>query len=165
MLQLHLSDQQFYCQLRCNLYWMFESRYHMSILSIWFWSPPCQTELSRLLGIVLMALQYQYYVKYSNQAWIDGVELACRAQHSLVVPFWRPLDGSSIPPFGLGDKSPMITDQHTAGGSVSQLSQLTRLSPWLTLATKDITTSFWHYNKRFGFYVIKSWVYIISVTQ
>ena len=42
-------------------------------------------------------------------------------------------------PLQLGDKSPMITDQHTAGGSVSQLSQLTKLSPWLSLSTKDIT--------------------------
>ena len=52
-------------------------------------------------------------------------------------------------PFQLADKSPMITDQHTAGGSVSQLSQLAKLSPWLTLSTKDISTSFWHYNKWF----------------
>ena len=54
-------------------------------------------------------------------------------------------------PFQLADKSPMITDQHTAGGSVSQLSQLAKLSPWLTLSTKDIITSFWHYNKWFWF--------------
>ena len=40
----------------------------------------------------------------------------------------------------------MITDQYTAGGSVSQLSQLAKLSYWLTLSIKDITTSFWHYN-------------------
>ena len=50
-----------------------------------------------------------------------------------------------------GDKSPMIKDQHTAGGSVSQLSQLTKLSPWSTLSTKDITTSFWYYNEWFWF--------------
>ena len=62
-------------------------------------------------------------------------------------------------------KSPKITDQHTAGSSVSQLSQLAKLSPWLTLSTKDITTSFCHYNERFCFYLIKSWVYIISLTQ
>ena len=54
-------------------------------------------------------------------------------------------------PFQLADKSPMITDQHTAGGSVSHLNQLTKLSPWLTLSTKDITTSFWHHNKLFCF--------------
>ena len=52
-------------------------------------------------------------------------------------------------PFRLADKSPMITEQHTAGGSVSQLSQLAKLSPWLTLSTKDITTSLWYYNKWF----------------
>ena len=51
----------------------------------------------------------------------------------------------------LEGKSPMITDWHTAGSSVSQLSQWTRLSPWLTLSTKDINTSFWHYNKWFWF--------------
>ena len=33
-------------------------------------------------------------------------------------------------PFQLGDKPPIITDQLTAGGSVSQLSQLAKLSPW-----------------------------------
>ena len=49
-------------------------------------------------------------------------------------------------PFRLADKSPMIKDQHTAGSSVRQLSQLTKLSPWLTLCTKDITTSFWYYH-------------------
>ena len=48
----------------------------------------------------------------------------------------------------------MITDQHTAGGSVSQLSQLAKLSPWLTLSTKDITTSFWHYNK--GYWLLSN---------
>ena len=53
--------------------------------------------------------------------------------------------------FQLADKSPMITYQHSAGGSVSQLSQLAKLSPWLTLSTKAITTSFWHYNERFCF--------------
>ena len=47
-------------------------------------------------------------------------------------------------PFQLGDKSHMITDQQTAGGSVSQLSQLAKLSPGLTLSTKYITASFWH---------------------
>ena len=69
------------------------------------------------------------------------------------------LPGSVLKAFGrarfsllqLADKSPMITDQHTAGGSVSQLSQLAKLSPWLTLSTKDITTSFWHYKKWFCF--------------
>ena len=68
-------------------------------------------------------------------------------------------------PFQLGDKSPKITDQHTAGGSVSPLSQLAKLSPWLTLSTKDITTSFWHSINDFVFYLIKSQVYIISLTQ
>ena len=45
-------------------------------------------------------------------------------------------------PFGPGDKFPMITDHHTAGGSVNQLSQLTKLSPSLTFSTKYITISF-----------------------
>ena len=64
------------------------------------------------------------------------VEYTCLAQNSLVVPFWRPLDGSSKPSFGPGDKSLLMTDQHTALGSLSQLSQLTKLSPWLTLFKK-----------------------------
>ena len=68
-------------------------------------------------------------------------------------------------PFQLGDKSPKITDQYTAGGSVNQLSQLAKLSSWLTDSTKDITISFWYYNKWFCFYLIKSWVYIVSLTQ
>ena len=77
--------------------------------------------------------------------------LPCLAQDSLVVPLWRPLDRLRNPLFRPGEKSPMITDQHTAGSSVSQLRQLTKLSPWLTLSTKDITTSFWHYDKWFCF--------------
>ena len=51
--------------------------------------------------------------------------------------------------FQTGDKSPMIIEQHIAGGSVSQLKQLTKLSPWLTRFVKDITISCWHYNKWF----------------
>ena len=54
-------------------------------------------------------------------------------------------------PFQLTDKSPMITDQHTAGGSVSQLSQLAKLSPWSTLSAKYITASFRLYDKLFCF--------------
>ena len=63
-------------------------------------------------------------------------------------PVLKASGGVQYSPVGLGDKSPMITGQHTAGGSVSQL---TKLLPWLTLSTKEITTSFWHYNKWFWF--------------
>ena len=56
----------------------------------------------------------------------------CLAQPSLVVPFWR-----QVPP--------MITDWHTAGGSVSQLSRWTKLWPWWTLPTKG---AFWHHDKQ-----------------
>ena len=66
-------------------------------------------------------------------------------------PILKASRGVQNTPFRLGDKAPMIIDQHTAGGSVNQLSQLSKLSPWLTLSTKDITTSFWHYNKWFWF--------------
>ena len=59
-------------------------------------------------------------------------------------------------PFQLADKSPMITDQHTAGGSISQLSQLAKLSPWLTLSTKGITSLFCHYKKWFCFFLCHS---------
>ena len=66
-------------------------------------------------------------------------------------PVLKAFGRAQFSPLQLADKSPMITDQHTAGGSVSQLSQLAKLSPWLTLSTKDITTSFWHYKIRFCF--------------
>ena len=87
--------------------------------------------------------------------------LMCIAQ--LGGPVLRASERVQYIPFQLGDKSPMITGQHTAGGSASQLRQLTKLSPWLTLY-KNITLSFWHYKKYFGFYLTKSWVYIISLT-
>ena len=77
--------------------------------------------------------------------------MLCTAQ--LGGPILRAFGRVQKTPFQLVDKSPMITDQHTAGGSVSQLSQLAKLSPWLTLSTKDITTSFWHYNKLFCFFI------------
>ena len=68
----------------------------------------------------------------------------------------------SVYPLWPGDTFPMITDQHTAGGSVSQLSQLTKLSrfPQKTLLHhSDITRN------DFGFHLIKSWVNIISPIQ
>ena len=76
-------------------------------------------------------------------------DMLCTAQ--LGGPVLKASGRVQFSPFQLADKSPMITDQHTAGGSVSQLSQLTKLSPWLALSTKDIATSFWHYNKWFWF--------------
>ena len=75
--------------------------------------------------------------------------MLCTAQ--LPGPVLKAFEWVQISPFQMADKSPMITDQLTAGGSVSQLSQLAKLSPWLTLSTKDITTSFWHYKKLFCF--------------
>ena len=80
---------------------------------------------------------------------IINVHMLCTAQ--LGGPVLKALGRVQKTPFQLADKSPMITDQHTAGGSVSQLSQLAKLSPWITLSIKDITTSFWHYNKLFCF--------------
>ena len=73
------------------------------------------------------------------------ITMLCTAQ--LPGPVLKAFGRAQFSPFQLADKSPMITDQHTAGGSVSQLSQLAKLSPSLTLSTKDITTSFWHYKK------------------
>ena len=75
--------------------------------------------------------------------------MLCTAQ--LPGPVLKAFGWVQISPFQMADKSPMITDQLTAGGSVSQLSQLAKLSPWLTLSTKDITASFWHYKKIFCF--------------
>ena len=73
--------------------------------------------------------------------------MPCTAQlvGSVLKTSWR----VQYTPFGPGDKSPIITDQHRAGGSVSQLSQLTKLWPWLTLSTNDIAVSFWHDSKWF----------------
>ena len=82
-------------------------------------------------------------------AWFISNAMLCTAQ--LGGPVLKAFGRVQYTPFQLADKSPMITDQHTAGGSVSQLSQLAKLSPWLTLSTKDITASFWHYNKWFCF--------------
>ena len=78
-----------------------------------------------------------------------AVHMLCTAQ--LGGPVLKAFRRVQNTPLQLADKSPMITDQHTAGGSVSQLSQLAKLSSWLTFSTKDITTSFWHYNKWFCF--------------
>ena len=75
--------------------------------------------------------------------------MLCTAQ--LGGPVLKAFGRVQFSPFQLADKSPLITGQHTAGGPVSQLSQLAKLSPWLTLSTKDITTSFWHYNEWFWF--------------
>ena len=79
---------------------------------------------------------------FSNQAcdWL-----------SISGPILKAFGRVQYTPFQLADKSPMIADQHTEMGSVSQLSQLANISHWLTLSTKDITTSFWHYNKLFWF--------------
>ena len=71
--------------------------------------------------------------------------MLCTAQ--LGGPVLKPSGRVQYTPVQLGDKSPMITDQHTTGGSVSQLNQLAKLSPWLTISAKDITASFWYYNK------------------
>ena len=79
------------------------------------------------------------------------VQVACCAQHSFLDPFWRPLEGSSFPLFSWLISPPWSQTSTQQEGSVSQLSQLTKLSHWLTLSTKDITTSFWHYKKWFCF--------------
>ena len=82
--------------------------------------------------------------------WGCLVVMLCTAQ--LPGPVLKAFGWVQFSPLQLADKSPMITDQHTAGGSVSQLSQLAKLSHWLTLSTKYITTSFWHYIKSFCFW-------------
>ena len=101
--------------------------------------------------IVMMGLCRPNEEKFISY-WKGGLNLShmpCTAQ--LGGPVLKASGQVQYTPFGPGDKSPKITDQHTAGGSVSQLSQLTKLSPWLTLSTKDITTSFWYYNTWFWF--------------
>ena len=91
------------------------------------------------------------YTNVNLLAWMlwNPCYMLCTAQ--LPGPVLKAFGWVQISPFQMADKSPMITDQLTAGGSVSQLSQLAKLSPWLTLSTKDITTSFWHYKKLFCF--------------
>ena len=89
--------------------------------------------------------------------------MLCTAQ--LGGPILKAFGRVQYTPFQLAVKSPMITDQHKAGGSVSQLSQLAKLSPWLTLSTKDIATSFWHCNKLFWFLSNQSMSSIISLIQ
>ena len=87
--------------------------------------------------------QLNFSLRCDHQVW----PWPCTGQ--LGGPFMKTFGRVQKSPFGPHDNSTMITEQHTTGGSVSQLSQLTQLSPWLTLSTKDITTSFWHYNKWF----------------
>ena len=81
--------------------------------------------------------------------WNLTDDMLCTAQ--LPGPVLKAFEWVQISPFQMAYKPPMITDHLTAGGSVSQLSQLAKLSPWLTLSTKYITTSFWHYKKLFCF--------------
>ena len=90
--------------------------------------------------------------------WLSVASYVIRMRYHLhavhSTAWWTRFEGlwkGPVSPFQLADKSPMITDQHTAGDSASQISQLNKLSPWLTLSTQDITTSFWHYNKWFCF--------------
>ena len=90
----------------------------------------------------------EYFLSFPFGTYIH-IYMLCTAQFD--GPVLKAPGRVQYTPFQLGDKTPMITDQHRAGGSVSQLSQLTKLSPWLSLSTKDITTSFWHYKKWFWF--------------
>ena len=76
----------------------------------------------------------------------DGLVLNMLCTAQLGGPVLMAFGRVQYTPFQLGYKSPMITDQHTAGGSVCQLSQLAKLSPWLTPSKKYITTSLWHNN-------------------
>ena len=93
-------------------------------------------------------LHIQYTLKCSS---VSVINLYMLYTAQVGGPVLKAFGRVQYTPFQLADKSTMITDQHTAGGSVSQLSQLAKLSPWLTLSTKDITTSFWHYNEWFCF--------------
>ena len=106
-----------------------------------------------------LALSCPYIFTDHFEIW-QGHFMLCTAQPG--GPVVKAFGRVQKTPFQLADKCLMITDQHTAGGSVSQLSQLANLSPWLALSTTDITTSFWHYNKSFCFYLTKSRVYHFS---
>ena len=100
------------------------------------------------------SIKYQlFYIKLLNYLFCNmfGSVLEC-SESSGVSLLWTsramPCTAQLGGPQG---KSLMIPDWHTAGGSVSQLRQWTNLSPWLTLSTKGLSTSFWHYSKWFGF--------------
>ena len=110
-------------------------------LSLWQLTvPPVTTTLSNWRSFV--------FSEYSKRDCCPVLffDSGC-TQHSLVVPFWRPLEGSSIPLFSY------VTSPHDHRPAPSRgpASQLAMLSHWLTLSTKDITTSFWYYNKWFWF--------------
>ena len=66
-------------------------------------------------------------------------------------PVLKAFGKAQLPLFSWLTSPPWSQTSTQQGGSVSQLSQLAKLSPWLTLSTKDITTSFWHYKKWFCF--------------
>ena len=71
--------------------------------------------------------------------------VSCRAQHSLVDPFWRSLEGFSIPLFRISLPWSQTSPGRGLSKPIKPTGQaLTLISPWLTLSTKDITTSFWH---------------------
>ena len=111
-----------------------------------------------LMTYLLWNINWYYWLSVTSHhitfnahysSYKTGDNMLCTAQ--LPGPVLKAFERVQFSPLQLADKSPIITDQHTAGGSVSQLSQLAKLSPWLTLSTKDITTSFWHYKKSFCF--------------
>ena len=108
-----------------------------------------KVKLSRVINIRDLICMHLIYLPFCLPLNLCYKLMLCTAQ--LGGPVSKASGRVHFSPFQLADKSPMITDQHTAGRSVSQLSLLAKLSPWLTLSTKDITTSFWHYNKWFWF--------------
>ena len=58
-----------------------------------------------------------------------GLQKVCGMTAQLGGPVLKASGRVQYTAFQLDDKSPMITDQYKAGGSVSQLSQLAKLSP------------------------------------
>ena len=62
--------------------------------------------------------------------------MLCTAQ--LGLPVLKTFAGVQKTPFQLAHKAPMITDQHTAGGSVSQLRRKPRISTVIVLIRKMI---------------------------
>ena len=118
------------------------------------WRPSLHSKI--YMTVYFYILPYTGLTTFSNQklaghcSWgVDIYFQNCTLNVPLGGPVLKASGRVQYTPFQLGYKSSMITDQHATGGSVSQLSQLAKLSPWLTLSTKDITTSFWHYNKWF----------------
>ena len=103
----------------------------------------------------IIMITIQYHGKWS-----------CCAQHSFLDPFWRHLDGSRFPPFQMADKSPHDHRPAHSGGLSKPIKPtgqaLTLINPFHKRHYYIILTLQKIY---IFFYLTKSWVFIIFLTQ